>query len=289
VQQIFEDTAAGIGVYSVANRLNKANVATFGGPNGWHPSYVAKILNNRAVLGEFQPSVLKGNRPVAEGEPIKGYFPAIIAEGLYHQAQFAKSQRRGSGAGRKGTAFANLFSGIAKCAYCRSPVLFENKGARAKGGTYLSCSGAKRQRGCHSARWRYRDFEASFLAFVEELDVESVINATSHVEKRARLEREIAALKGELSTVNTQMEKTYAILNQGGPVEFITRKLNDLESRRVELTKSFSLKSNEQQDLLSQEKTYRRSKKKRSSNSLSVSKAPQTRNSLSSGHKSRRN
>jgi hypothetical protein len=37
-------------------------------------------------------------------------------------------------------------------------------------------------------------------------------------------------------------------------------KLNDLESRRVELTKSFSLKSNEQQDLLSQEKTYRRSK-----------------------------
>jgi DNA invertase Pin-like site-specific DNA recombinase len=259
-QQIFEDTAAGIGVYSVANRLNKANVATFGGPNGWHQSYVAKILDDRAVLGEFQPRVLKGNRLLAEGEPIKGYFPAIIAEGLFHQAQYAKSQRRGSGAGRKGSAFANLFSGIAKCAYCRSPVLFENKGTRAKGGTYLICSGAKRQRGCLSVRWRYRDFEASFLAFIEELDIESVVNATSHTDKRARLEREIVALKGELSTVNGQMEKTYAILDQGGPVEFITRKLNDLEGRRVKLSENLSFKSNEQQNLLSREKSYRRSK-----------------------------
>lgn len=87
-----------------------------------------------------------------------------------------------------------------------------------------------------------------------------MINATSHAEKRARLEQEIAALKGELSTVNAQMEKTYAILNQGGPVEFITRKLNDLESRRVELTENLSLKSNDRQDLLSREKIYRRSK-----------------------------
>jgi DNA invertase Pin-like site-specific DNA recombinase len=122
VRQIFKDTASGIGMYSVTSRLNKARVETFGGPNGWYQSYIAKILSNRAVLGEFQPHVRVDGKPVPDGEAIQGYFPAIIDEELFYQAQFAKSQRRGAGAGRKGAAFTNLFSGLAKCAYCGSPV-----------------------------------------------------------------------------------------------------------------------------------------------------------------------
>jgi DNA invertase Pin-like site-specific DNA recombinase len=260
VRQIFRDTAAGIGMYSVASRLNKSKIPTFGGPNGWHQSYVAKILANRAVLGEFQPHVRVDGKRVPHGDQIKDYFPAIIDEELFYQAQLAKSQRRGSGAGRKGAAFTNLFSGLARCAYCRSPILFENKGGGPKGGTYLVCDGAKRQRGCPSLRWRYRDFEASFLAFVEELDVGSVVNATSHSEKRTKLERELAALKGELLTVRDLMEKTYDVLNQGGPVEFITGKLNDLDKRRTELSEEIKAKSAEQEDLLSRETRYRHSK-----------------------------
>jgi DNA invertase Pin-like site-specific DNA recombinase len=167
VRQIFKDTAEGIGMYSIASRLNKGEIATFGGPNGWHQSYVAKILANRAVLGEFQPHVRTDGKRVADGEPVKNYYPAIIDEQLFYQAQLGKSQRRGAGAGRKGAGFTNLFSGIARCFYCRAPVLFENKGYGPKGGTYLVCDGTRRHRGCPSVRWRYRDFEASFLAFVE--------------------------------------------------------------------------------------------------------------------------
>jgi hypothetical protein len=33
------------------------------------------------------------------------------------------------------------------------------------------------------------------------------------------------------------MDKTYAVLNQGGPVSFVTGKLNELEQRRMELSK----------------------------------------------------
>ena len=238
----------------------KSKIPTFGGPNGWHQSYVAKILANRAVLGEFQPHVRVDGKRVPHGGQIKDYFPAIIDEELFYQAQLAKSQRRGSGAGRKGAAFTNLFSGVARCAYCRSPILFENKGGGPKGGTYLVCDGAKRQRGCPSLRWRYRDFEASFLAFVEELDVASVVNATSHSEKRTKLERELAALKGELLTVSDLMEKTYDVLNQGGPIEFITGKLNDLDKRRTELSEEIKAKSAEQEDLLTRETRYRHSK-----------------------------
>jgi DNA invertase Pin-like site-specific DNA recombinase len=260
VTQIFKDSAEGIGMYSIASRLNKAGVSTFGGPNGWHQSYIAKILASRAALGEFQPHVRMDGKRVAEGDAVKNYYPAIIEENLFYQAQLGKSQRRGTGAGRKGSGFTNLFSGIAKCAYCRSPILFENKGSGAKGGTYLVCDGARRRRGCPSLRWRYRDFEASFLAFVEELDVKSVVDATSHPEKRGELVREIAALKGELSTVSDLMEKTYAVLNQGGPVGFVTGKLNELEQRRTELSKGIDIKSAEQHDLLSRESRYQHSK-----------------------------
>lgn len=260
VRQIFRDTADGLGMYSVASRLNKAKVPTFGGPNGWHQSYVAKILANRSVLGEFQPHVRREGKRVVDGEPVRDYFPSIIDEDLFYRAQHAKSQRRGSGAGRKGAAFTNLFSGMAECAYCRSPILFENKGSGAKGGTYLVCDGARRQRGCPSVRWRYPDFEASFLAFVEELDIESVINAKSHFDKRDKIDRTLAALRGELAAVSALMEKTYSVLNQGGPVEFVTGKLNELEQRRTALSKNIDVKSAEQHDLLSRESRYQHSK-----------------------------
>jgi DNA invertase Pin-like site-specific DNA recombinase len=259
VRQIFRDTAEGIGMYSIASRLNKAGTATFGGPNGWHQSYIAKILANRAVLGEFQPHARLDGKRVPDGQPVEGYYPAIVEEDLFFQAHLGKSQRRGT-AGRKGTGFANLFSGIARCAYCQAPVLFENKGTGRKGGTYLICDNARRHRGCPSVRWRYRDFEATCLAFVEELDIESIINERSQSEKRREMDDELSALRGELSSVTDMMEKTFAVLSQGGPVEFVTSKLNELERRRSEISAKVTSTAAEREDLLSSQARYQRSK-----------------------------
>jgi hypothetical protein len=44
----------------------------------------------------------------------------------------------------KGKHFTNIFSGIAKCAYCGSSMKFENKGKPPKGATFLVCDGAIR-------------------------------------------------------------------------------------------------------------------------------------------------
>jgi DNA invertase Pin-like site-specific DNA recombinase len=261
VRQIFYDTASGVGMYSIASRLNKAKVPTFGGPNGWHHSYIAKILANRAVLGEFQPHVRVEGKRVPDGDVIKNYFPAIIGEELFYQARNATTGRRGTGAGRKGEAFTNLFSGLATCAYCNSSVLFENKGSGRKGGTYLVCDGARRQRGCASVRWRYRDFEASFLAFVQELDLESIMSESSDTEKRNKVQNELSAMQGELASVNDLMEKTYALLSAGGPVEFVSVKLNELHQQQADLRQRINAKEAEQQSLISRESTFYQSKK----------------------------
>ena len=128
-----------------------------------------------------------------EGDPNPTYYPAIIDVALFYRAQDARRERASSadrGAGRKGPTYANLFTNLARCTYCCSPIVFENKGQGTRGGTYLICDGAKRRRGCTATRWRYKDFEASFLAFVTELDVEAMINEDDEARKRRALEGE---------------------------------------------------------------------------------------------------
>lgn len=248
VRQIFADSTAGIGMYSVATRLNKAGVPAFIGKNGWHRSYIAKTLANRAVLGEFQPHVKVDGKRIAEGEPISDYFPAVVSEEIFFQAQHGRAQRKagGRGSGRKGPGYTNLFTGIAHCAYCDATIAFENKGSGTRGGSYLVCSSAQRGRGCDATRWRYQDFETSFLAFVEELDLESIVNASEDAEKRKRLEDELTAIRGELLSVTELMEKTYGLLSTGGSTEFVAGKLKELTDRQSTLTGRQAAKEIEQ-------------------------------------------
>ena len=259
VRQIFKDSAAGIGIYRIARRLNDLKIPTFNESYGWHQSYVAKILSNRAVIGEFQPGVRRDGKRVLEGEPVKDYFPAIIDEELFYQAQHGKAQRRSTGAGRKGVVFTNLFSGLATCAYCKSPMVFENKGRGAKGGNYLVCSEARRGLGCKSVRWRYRDFETSFLTFVQEIDLDDITYGEK-TKERGRLSAEIAALEGELTGVTELMEKTYAVLQSGGPIEFVTAKLNELDARLRELKAAINTKTSALHESQSRETRTNQSK-----------------------------
>lgn len=258
VRQIFADTAAGLGMYSIATRLNKAGVPAFVGRNGWHTSYIAKTLDNRAVLGEFQPHQKANGKRIPDGEPISNYYPVIISDELFFQAQHSKSQRSagGMGAGRKGPGYTNLFAGLANCAYCNSAMIFENKGAGSKGGTYLVCSGVRRGRSCEGTRWKYRDFEASFLAFVQELDLESIVSADDDAAKRKTLENELFAIRGELSTTNELMEKTYAVLIAGGSPDFVAGKLNELAARQSDLKTRLEAKEAEKQEFDARESRF---------------------------------
>lgn len=261
VREIFADTAAGVGMYSVARRLNERGLPAFGGANGWHRSYVAKVLQNRAVLGEFQPHLKVDGRRVPDGPTIPNYFPAIIGEELFYETQHSKASRKGkAGSGRKGPSFANLFSRIATCAYCRSMIVFENKGSGTKGGTYLVCDGAKRRRGCQAGRWRYKDFEASFLAFVRELDLDSIVNADAEAAKRKTVDSEISSLHGELASVGAMMESTYALLEKSTAVDFVSQKLNELEQRRSTLLQSLERKTIERDALANRISAFAHSK-----------------------------
>lgn len=260
VRQIFEDTIGGLGMFAVSTRLNKTNVPAFEGKNGWHRSYIAKTLTNRAVLGEFQPGRKLDGRRVADGDPILNYYPAIVSEEVFYQANYSRSRRRIGGAGRKGPGYANLFGGIARCAYCNSQVVFENKGSGTKGGSYLVCGSAQRGWECSTIRWKYSDFEASFLASVPELDLESILNSDADAKARKDVEGELAALRGEVASVDALMEKTYELLAADAAPDFVGGKLKELTAKRATLTDRIALSEDRQAELLSKDARFYSSK-----------------------------
>jgi DNA invertase Pin-like site-specific DNA recombinase len=229
VRTIYKDAVSGLGILAIARHLNERKTPVFGKSNrGWHPSYIAKILSNRAVLGEFQPFTTHKGTRVAVGEPIKDYFPRIIDDELFYRAQQAKANRRNSGSGRKGDYFTNLFSGFATCWYCRSPMRILNKGSPPKGGKYLVCSAAQAGLGCVRTRWRYDHFETSFLRFVEQVNLPTLIDDDDS--ERARLDETLRAIEGQKLATEQQMEKTYGLL-QAADIPFVAEKLKTLQQR----------------------------------------------------------
>jgi DNA invertase Pin-like site-specific DNA recombinase len=259
VRSIFEDSAAGIGMYSITRRLNQKKISPFGNGEGWQKGAVAKVLTNRAVLGEFQPHRMLNGKRVPDGEVIKDYFPAVINEDLFYRAQGARFQRRSHSAGRKGNNIANLFSGLARCAYCNGVMRYENKGSGPKDrGTYLVCDRARRGLGCEKTAWRYNEFEASFLAFVSELDLDNIIRDDKNF---INLENEIAALHGKLAGILEQQERTYELFAKAGKAaDFVGKKLNDLAAQQEQLDTSIRQKEKESIALKSELAEFHRGK-----------------------------
>jgi DNA invertase Pin-like site-specific DNA recombinase len=192
VSQIIQMTLDGMGRASIARNLNGKNIATIAVKRNrrdtskpdktnpmelWHESYIAKILTNRALVGEFQAhreEAVDGKagqrRRVPAGLPIPGYFPALLTEDEFAELQAVIKGRGLKSGGRRGTGFSNLFTGLVRCGYCERPMLYINKGEDSRKNRdsrrnkYLICSTAHHGKGCHKLPWIYHEFEDSFFA-----------------------------------------------------------------------------------------------------------------------------
>src|SRR5690242_19539436 len=92
VRKIFELSIAGLGSYTIAKQFERQHVATFGRSSKWDHTNIDNILRNRATLGEYQPKSYAGNRKkgVPVGDPIPGYYPAVIDAKTFMAAQEAR-------------------------------------------------------------------------------------------------------------------------------------------------------------------------------------------------------
>ncbi|MDX8406214.1 MAG: recombinase family protein [Mariprofundus sp.] len=217
VRRIFELSIAGTGQRKIAASFNEQGISPFNKGDMWHSSYIAKVLNSKAAIGEYQPC--KGGEPV--GDPIKGYYPAIISQKVYYKAKAGQSSRRqSSSAGRKGKSFSNLFTGLCKCFECGSTFRMIKNGRS----HMLRCNSNYMTAGCEcDKRWSYREVEdAALIALSEKVDWYSALGG--HVNTRQKLESEIKALQGKLADRQKQVGRFAELFSSADGAAFTDAK-----------------------------------------------------------------
>jgi hypothetical protein len=126
-------------------------------------------------------------------------------------------------------------------------VKFENKGEPPKGGRYLLCDRARRHLGCVNTRWKYDDFEKSFLAFVSEAELPSLVSRSA--DDTQKLAAEIAVLQGKIAEARAFMEKLVQLLQTGAAVEFVSAKLEETQDALNQKDAELLTKQDELQEI----------------------------------------
>jgi DNA invertase Pin-like site-specific DNA recombinase len=245
LQEIFRESADGVGQTLIARRLNERGEPVWGGGNGWHSSYIQKLLNNRSVIGELQPHKMINGKRTPTGDAIPKYFPVVISPKLFKKVQ----TRRAADASYKGKrpeSAGNLFTRIAFSGYTGASVIFLNKGKGRKGGTYLVSDNARRGLGEKYASWSYPKFEDSFLSLITELDFNQIFQENT-------TNAELEAAKAKLANVQIEKERLEAVVKRLLDLsEKVGSDMEDVSERLLSRKQELSASREQEKDLKGQ-------------------------------------
>jgi DNA invertase Pin-like site-specific DNA recombinase len=201
VRRIFQLAREGNGTQRIAAALNRDGIRPMGRGAKWQVSYVWLILRNRAVLGEYQPHLVEDGKRVPAGSPVPNYFPAVLTEEEFYQAQAAVEGRK-LARGRRGRHVRNLFTGVLRDARDGQTMVLVTE-SDSNRSTRLISSGARDGRpGSTYTTFPYDAFEGAFLRLVKELKPADVLPPKA----RRNGETEVADLSGRLAALEYKLQ-----------------------------------------------------------------------------------
>lgn len=226
VRKIYKWSSEGMGDAKITAKLIEDHVPAFGAKGGknWQKSYVTKILNNRAVIGEYMPHSLVNGKRVPDGSGVANYYPRVVSDELFNKAQAARVRRKVSGTGRKGRNFTNLFSKLVKCGKCGSTMHYLNKG---DGLQYLSCDNARRKLGCTANAWNYKRFERAFLTYVSDIELASLFGEDKQAAERQERLEDIETIKAQLASAKRKRDTAYDLKDRADDTDYVIERLNE--------------------------------------------------------------
>lgn len=232
IRLIFELAIAGYGQGVIPRMLNERGSPVFGSRNrnhsgAWGTSSVSKILGNRALLGEYQPTHIVDGVRTSDGEPVTGFFPAVISEDVFYQAQAVRAERRIHRTGGQTKRF-NVLQGLINCNMCGDAMHLVNKGRPPKGATYIQCHSA-RKGVCKNGYVRVERIEKVLREILAKVDSLSLVQSS---EGEAR--KLLTTVTGKLEAVtqrHVQMSEDYFASPSTGVAKMIAR----LETEQVTL------------------------------------------------------
>jgi DNA invertase Pin-like site-specific DNA recombinase len=269
VRRIFDLACGGYGIMAIVKRLTADGVPAFvvprrvkkTPPSGrsaykgeWTRSFVADVLADRRVLGEYQP--YRDGEP--DGEPIRDYYPAVVTEREFYAARDGAARRRrgpgrpeglltkeeresresrrvaareGRRARRRGEANRDQnvypFSGLVFNASGGDPyyVAAGRNGADGPRRLLVNANAIEGRGRCHS--FPLTTFERAVLSMLREVNPREVLGEGDGVD-------EVAVLDGRLELVRAKIAELEAALEEG-EVAAVARKLREREAEEKEL------------------------------------------------------
>lgn len=201
-------------------------------PNTWHTSTVGRLLRNRAVLGEYQPhenDPEDDNKRIPVGDPIKGYYPAILDEQTFLRA-LAKAERSGRFPGRRDASLKNWLQGLLRCT-CGHSFVRKNKDSKAQpeyARYYCTARNRKvfRADGTLCPGANAKELESAVLYVVSNV-APAFFKGSSRVEE---LKANAEVLEVEASAHRTVRDRfVEAIGSSGASIPALLKKLNEAE------------------------------------------------------------
>ncbi|HHG3075773.1 TPA: recombinase family protein [Vibrio parahaemolyticus] len=226
VHRIFAHAKDGLGAQVIAKMLNSEGLKS---PRGkaWTDATITKTLNNRAVLGEYQPKQRydeKGNRvdrPI--GLPIKDYYPSIISDEVFYEVQSAIKSRAKSKNRNASKNFLNVIKGVASCSYCGSTIRLKKQQEL----YYLQCS--KHGTGtCNNRPISYRFLED----WIREVWLTPEYTPVSASETQET--RQLKQLEAKVESINDTLKKLLVLLDDEDD-EVILERIQEKKAEKREI------------------------------------------------------
>jgi DNA invertase Pin-like site-specific DNA recombinase len=250
VRQIFAWAREGLGVHRITERLTRQKVRPLGTSGRWVKAYVHRILTNPAAMGTYQPRVLQGKSTVPAGKPIPNYYPAVVTEADWQQAQAALQARGGDfdangkfrrggtgvrGAGRKGKCEPNLFTGLIRWAPTSEKMHLVHGVGRELDGErkrYVYLTPTQETGIPGGGRIDYHVFEQAILSMLHELRPSDIADTNGESDGR---KGEIARLSGRLLDVINRLERARQRARTASDFDTFLDLIQDLQEERKQI------------------------------------------------------
>jgi DNA invertase Pin-like site-specific DNA recombinase len=224
VRRVFDEICEGKALCAVVRGLNDEGVPTLRKGKSWSVQTVRRLLDGRAVLGEYQPHATKDGKREPVGAPIAEYYPQIIEPAQWAKAQLmrpAHKRQRGGGKAPMNNAFRGLiFTPDGEPLHAQ-----KCRGRSGRTYSYLRANSTKIS-SKKSKSWNYDEFKALFALLFEKAQERRV--ERSHDTRAAeRLRLEIEAVRAK--------EGNLARVLANGYVEAIEQELRRLGDERAAL------------------------------------------------------
>jgi DNA invertase Pin-like site-specific DNA recombinase len=236
VREIFRWCVDGVGIATIASRLNAAGLKTGHQCKQVGSSSVQKILRNRAVLGEFTPMSGRGKERKPSGETVKEYYPPIVDEGHWTQAQLALNGR-GFKQGRRSKKVNNLFERVAYNARDGYKLTFRDAlPPRRPNSRLLSIGAIAGWPGSDYGCFIYPVVEAAVLSCLSELDAASIFPDRSSADHL-----KLTAMKDELDQIEADLKQINEDMVQPGMAATLLPAVRCLVARKNKLSEDYEV------------------------------------------------